>query len=250
MRVLVADSDLGFVEQIKKYVEEEEDIQFIGSVNRGQAIIPALNKFCPDVLLMELVFPDQDGLEVLKSLFDKCSKKPKIIIISVLGNDVYVQKANELGADFYLVKPFSLATLTKRIRQVSAMSSSQSFHHERQRQLITERIIHYFSAIGMPPHYKGYRYLVEAISLVIFEQEYLDKVTKRLYPMVAERFDTTPLHVERAIRHAIEMTWERGSFEQLNQLFPYSIDAQKGKPTNSSFIAAMAERIRLDIDLN
>lgn len=246
-RIMVADDNYDFCTSVQEYIEVEEDLEFLGFVCSGDQVISEVKSKRPDVLLLDLVMPNRDGMEILEEMRNSKEERPKIIVMSAFGQDSFVSQANSLGVDYYLVKPFSLATLVKRIRQILAISSRTEFHKEQHRHYIQDRVVNYFSLIGVPPHYKGYRYLIDAISLVSEDSNWLNGITKRLYPSIGRRYNTSYMQVERAIRHAIEITWEKGDLDQLQRLFPYIVDAEKGKPTNSSFIATMVDIIKLDV---
>lgn len=243
LRIMMADDNQEFCELVAAYLEKETDWVFVGSVPDGRSVIDSIQEWQPDVLLLDLVMPEYDGLAVLESLRCLDIQKPKIIVLSALGQDDLVSRVNQLGVDYYLMKPFSLPTLVKRIRQIASTNAHEEYHVEQGRQVRREKIISYLSLIGMPPHYKGYRYLLEAVLLVSQDKVWLDGVTKDLYPHVGRRFGTSATQVERAIRHAIEITWEKGNLAELERLFPYLVDAEKGKPTNSSFMAALGDII-------
>lgn len=247
IRIMIADDNREFCGLITDYLEAKSSMEVVDCVNDGTKVTAALKECQPDVLLLDLVMPNRDGLEVLEELTNYDGKRPKIIVMSAFGQDHMVAKANKYGVDYYLMKPFSLATLAKRINQIVTVSSTNEFRAEQVRQQLYERLVHYLSRIGMPPHYKGYRYVIDAILLVIQDKTWLHGVTKRLYPEVGKRYNTSSVQVERAIRHAIEITWEKGNLEELNSLFAYSVDAEKGKPTNSAFIAKMADIVDLEV---
>lgn len=251
MRVMIADDNVYFCEAVANYLSAEGDIEYVGHVGDGRHVLSMVEKVKPDVLLLDVVMPYVDGMTVLEELKSKVSvDRPRVIIISAFGQERYVGHANRLGADYYLMKPFSLAVLVKRIRQVMTIRSSLdcSLPSRINNDQVREQLIRYFEQMGVPPHYKGYRYLLEAVCLAYSDPSWLNGITKRLYPAVGSRFGTSGTQVERAMRHAIEVTWEKGNLEQLNHLFPYEVDAEKGKPTNSSFIAKMADIIALDLD--
>ena len=208
--------------------------------------------------------PHLDGLGVLEQLNTmELEKAPRIIILSAVGQDKITQKAITLGADYYTVKPFDMEVFTKRIREMFNSSSTQNvkfknfissiiddiFTQSENRtkppmDLETEitNIIH---EVGVPAHIKGYMYLREAITMVVNDMELLSAVTKELYPSIAKKYNTTASRVERAIRHAIEVAWGRGQIEAINRLFGYTVHGDKGKPTNSEFIAIIADKLRL-----
>lgn len=202
--------------------------------------------------------PHLDGLEVLERLNDfEGTYFPKVIVLSAVGQDKITQRAIELGAHYYIVKPFDFQVFVKRLRQISGMevnvvksklykenfTVNKPITTERNLETKITKIIH---EIGIPAHIKGYLYLREAITMVIEDMDFLGAITKELYPYIAVKFNTTPSRVERAIRHAIEVAWSRGRVDTINQLFGYTVNTNKGKPTNSEFIALIADKLRLE----
>ena len=231
---------------------------------------PALpNQLCdPDLVILDIIMPHLDGLGVLEKLNNmNLNKMPRVIILSAVGQDKITQKAIKLGADYYVVKPFDMDVFIKRIRDMfnSTESSEQSVNRLAQQNTMVSRetisqqvapeksepqdleteITNIIHEIGVPAHIKGYMYLREAITMVVNDMELLSAVTKELYPSIAKKYNTTASRVERAIRHAIEVAWGRGQVEAINKLFGYTINTEKGKPTNSEFIAIIADKLRL-----
>jgi two-component system response regulator (stage 0 sporulation protein A) len=218
----------------------------------------------PDVVVLDIIMPHLDGLGVLERLNEENLEiYPKIIVLSAVGQDKVTQRAIMLGADYYIVKPFDLGLLIRRIRELtndtdssytsrassmvvnnSKLSYSKPSAVNRNVSLEAEiaNIIH---GIGVPAHIKGYQYLREAIMMVVNNVDLLSGITKELYPGIAEKFSTTPSRVERAIRHAIEVAWSRGRIETINKYFGYTIHDEKGKPTNGEFIAMVADKLRM-----
>ena len=200
-----------------------------------------------------------DGLGVLEKLSQESMNKiPKIIILSAVGQDKITQRAIALGADYYIVKPFDLEVFVKRIKELATNSfalpdfsitshtlPSPSFQTRSRGHSLEAEITNIIHEIGVPAHIKGYQYLREAITMVINDMELLSGITKELYPGIAQKFNTTPSRVERAIRHAIEVAWSRGRVDTINKLFGYTIHDEKGKPTNGEFIAMVADKLRM-----
>jgi two-component system response regulator (stage 0 sporulation protein A) len=208
-----------------------------------------------EVLLLDLIMPYVDGIGVLEKLNEmNLNPRPKVVILTAFGQENITQKAVQLGADYYILKPFNLQVLGERIKQVardekmktskgSSMTISMPSSVPKDLEVEVTKIIH---EIGVPAHVKGYQYLRDAIMLVVDEINYLGAVTKELYPTIAQKYDTTPSRVERAIRHAIELAWDRGDYDKINNFFGYTISGEKGKPTNSEFIAIIADKLRLE----
>lgn len=212
-------------------------------------------KECPDVLVMDIVMPSLDGLEVMRKLREEHSaEKPAVIIVSNFVNEHTTQKAAELGAKYFMVKPINISLLYDRILSVGRQEEHPAVSGEIRMgrpiptaldvEAMVTGIIH---EIGVPAHIKGYQYLREAIMMTVADREVINAVTKVLYPTVAKRYKTTPSRVERAIRHAIEVAWDRGDLETLQSFFGYTVSGVKGKPTNSEFIAMIADRLSLQL---
>lgn len=253
IRILVADDNREFCSILSDYLSNQPDFQVMDICSNGVEVLDILAKKDIDVLILDLIMPYLDGIGVLEEVNRlKLSPRPRIIILTAFGQENITQKAVRLGADYYILKPFNLPVLGERVRQVIGdilpnMERSASLPQfipatPRDLELEVTRIIH---EIGVPAHVKGYQYLRAAIMLVTEEMNYLGAVTKELYPAIAKRYDTTPSRVERAIRHAIELAWERGDFERINKFFGYAANGEKGKPTNSEFIAIIADKLRL-----
>ena len=251
IRVGIADDNKVFATILAEYLSTQENIEVVGVANDGNQAIELIKNQSPDLLILDIIMPYLDGIGVLEKINEEQLKKPKILVLSAVGQEKITQRAIALGADYYILKPFDLAMLSKRISELMepelnvvsktvfpVVKAKKNYDLEA---MITE-IIH---EVGVPAHIKGYMYLRDAISLVISNMEYLNSVTKMLYPKIAEKYNTTPSRVERAIRHAIEVAWSRGKTEVLNELFGYTINDEKGKPTNSEFIALIADKLRL-----
>lgn len=248
VRVLLADDNRDFCELVREFFSRQDDLELVGIAGNGLEVLDLLAKTNPQVLILDIIMPHLDGLGVLEKLNSlDLPRKPKVIMLTAFGQENITQRVVELGADYYVLKPFSLDVLASRIRQlVSAAASPAATPRPRTRSMDLEvtNIIH---EIGIPAHIKGYLYLRDAILAVISRIELLGAVTKELYPMIATKYKTTPSRVERAIRHAIEVAWNRGNFEVINSLFGYTVNLERGKPTNSEFIAMVADKLRMEL---
>lgn len=256
IKVLVADDNREFCGILKDYFTNEPDFEMIDVCSNGIEALEILKKSEVEVLILDLIMPYMDGIGVLEKINEmNLEKRPKIIILTAFGQENITQKAVQLGADYYILKPFNLQTLGDRVKQVArdvkvnterrspVMGISMPTSSPKNLEVEVTRIIH---EIGVPAHVKGYQYLRDAIMLVVGEINYLGAVTKELYPTIAQKYDTTPSRVERAIRHAIELAWDRGDIDKINKVFGYTVSGEKGKPTNSEFIAIIADRLRLE----
>ena len=260
--VIIADDNKEFCSILNDYLLNQKDIVVTGIEKDGKEALTLIEEKKPDLVVLDIIMPHLDGLGVLERLNSMdLDKFPRIVVLSAVGQDKITQRAITLGADYYVVKPFDMDIFTKRIRDMFndtignnepvkkqvAMTATEMISTSNNRgpvDLETEitNIIH---EIGVPAHIKGYMYLREAITMVVNDMELLSAVTKELYPSIAKKYNTTASRVERAIRHAIEVAWGRGQVEAINKLFGYTVHNEKGKPTNSEFIAIIADKLRL-----
>lgn len=246
INVMIADDNKEFCEIVREYFSRLDDFNLCGVAHNGNEALQLIEENEPDVVLLDIIMPHLDGIGVLERVGQmNLSRRPKFMVVSTLGQEAMTQRTVQLGADYYLLKPFDLNVLETRIRQLLNGRPGAGQLTPRGRNLDVEvtKIIH---QIGVPAHVKGYQYLRDAILLVIEDMGLLGAVTKELYPMIARKYQTTPSRVERAIRHAIELAWDRGNVDMINRFFGYTVKMDKGKPTNSEFIAIIADRIRID----
>ena len=268
--ILIADDNIDFTRTLSAYLEKMEDIEVVGIAKDGNEAFEIIKGTHPDigdvkdVLLLDVIMPHLDGIGVLEKLNETTmTKKPITIMLSAVGQDKITQKAISLGAQYYVVKPFDIELLIKRIRDLRYYQpapnnnfiareskpqyidiSPENKKDERNLEALVTNLIH---EVGVPAHIKGYQYLREAIMMVVNDIEVINQITKQLYPDLAKKFHTTPSRVERAIRHAIEVAWNRGNTDEVENIFGYTVSATKGKPTNSEFIAMIADKLRLEL---
>ncbi|MGN8896341.1 sporulation transcription factor Spo0A [Flavonifractor sp. HCP28S3_F3] len=242
-RILVADANEEFRRILTAGLAEEADMELAGETGDGPEAVRLAEREAPDVVVMDLVLAKMDGLEVLQKLAE-LSARPRVLVLSSFVRGNVAELAAARGADYYMIKPCKLAAVTERIRQLATGEADGEQQQEQDRNLesTVTAIIH---EIGVPAHIKGYQYLRESILIAVKDMEVINAVTKILYPEVAKRFGTTASRVERAIRHAIEVAWDRGDLETLQKYFGYTVSNAKGKPTNSEFIAMIADRLQL-----
>ena len=250
LKVLVADDNREFSELLTDYLSQQPGIEIVGNAFNGKEALALVKETKPDILLLDIIMPHLDGLGVLEQVSAmKQNDMPKVIMLTAFGQEAITQKAVELGASYYILKPFNLDVLAERIRQLgNGRSNGYTTNTPAPRQIkkdLQEEVTSIIHEIGIPAHIKGYLYLREAILMVVEEVELLGMVTKVLYPRIAERYDTTSSRVERAIRHAIEVAWSRNNIDIIKKFFGYTINTERGKPTNSEFIALVADRLRL-----
>jgi len=248
-RILIVDDNKEFCQLLEEYLNEQKDFKVVGVAYNGEEGLKLLKEEGPDILVLDLIMPHLDGIGVMEEMKRLRINEVKTIILTAFGQEEITQRVVELGANYYIMKPFDLDKLAERIRQLIKPPASGSNGYVIRRNTANKkidvdvRITEVMHKLGVPAHIKGYLYLREAIEMVIKEVELLGAVTKKLYPAVAECYHTTPSRVERAIRHAIEVAWERGNTEVLKDYFSKS----GGKPTNSQFIAKIADKLRLEL---
>lgn len=255
IQVTLADDNREFAELLRDHLQSQEDIEVIGVAHNGGEVMEMLRQQIPDVLVLDIIMPHLDGLGVLERLQEmSLPTMPKIVMLTAFGQENVTQRAVELGASYYILKPFDMEVLTHRIRQLVGVptstsrvkSSSVSTFNSSKAHNLDANITSVIHEIGVPAHIKGYLYLREAITMVYNEVDLLGSITKTLYPRIAEKYNTTASRVERAIRHAIEVAWSRGNIDSIKALFGYTINVTKAKPTNSEFIAMVADKLRIE----
>ena len=259
-KILIVDDNKEFVKLLTIYINSQSDMEVVASDYDGQNTVELIKKYNPDVLLLDIIMPEKDGLAVLEDIAkDNSLKRPITIVMSAIGQEKITQKAIALGATYYVVKPFDMETLIERLRDLLDNSSgyentnfnmcyskNDTKSNSKINTPIEVRVTNMIHDVGVPAHIKGYQYIREAIILAIKDEEMINAITKTLYPTLASMFNTTPSRVERAIRHAIEVAWNRGQIEIHDKIFGYTVNSNKGKPTNSEFIAMIADRLRLE----
>jgi two-component system response regulator (stage 0 sporulation protein A) len=240
--MLVEDNE-EFLNNLISFFRSDEGFDIVATARDGEQAIELFNSVRPDVLVLDLVMPGKDGFAVLSAI-DKGAAK--IVVLSALSQDVFAVKALELGADYYMMKPCSLKDLGERIRELLDKPAFRKKRVKTANHSIEERITNIFITVGIPAHIKGYQFLREAIKMAVDSPDIINSITKRLYPEVAEKFLTTASKVERAIRHAIEVAWNRGKIENINSLFGVRVYSNNEKPTNGEFIALVADKMLLE----
>jgi two-component system, response regulator, stage 0 sporulation protein A len=271
--VLLADDNIEFGNLLNKYLSQEEDIRVVGVARDGIEAFDMIIDLAPDIVVLDIIMPNLDGIGVLEKLSTmQLKRKPLFIILTAIGQDIFIQKAISLGAEYYIVKPFDINVLVSRIRQiyndekVTAFTQSKitqrvanetskqpnqlkelnQINHSLNLEMEVTNLMH---EIGIPPHMSGYQYIREAIIMTVNNSKVFSSITRVLYPTVAEKFSSTPQKVERAIRNAIESAWERGNPDTVDALFGYTVNNAKGKPTNSEFIAMIADKVRMNMSI-
>ena len=256
IKVLIADDNLRSAGLMEDAIKKDKEIEVIGKAEDGLDALEQIRTKEPDVVLLDLIMPKLDGLGVMEHVKKDITLKkvPSFIVITGIGQEVVTESAFELGASYYMLKPFDYELVISRIKQLRGVSSHRRIEGgaaakggnvflERNLESDVTNVIH---EIGVPAHIKGYHYLRDAIMMSVNDTEMLNSITKQLYPTIAKRHKTTPSRVERAIRHAIEVAWSRGKMDTIDALFGYTVNGVKGKPTNSEFVALIADKIRLE----
>lgn len=259
LSVLVADSDEGFAKGLCDLLETQKDMRSVGVVRSGDLVCAAVEQRRPDVLVMDMVLPALDGLGVLKALQGLSCHRPLVIMASCVGQEVYTRSALRLGASYYLLKPVDGELLLERIRELCALQEAESVlplpesggaSFVAEAGSLRKRATRLLHDIGIPAHLSGHNYLRDAILLVLEDREAIYHMTKEVYPAIGSKYGKTPGSVEKAIRTALDVAWLRGRTEVLDEIFRFTVSAQKGRPTNSEFVALVADRLELETGNN
>ncbi len=242
--IYIADTDEE--KKLETYFINNEYFTLIGSSSNGQQVMQDCKNLQPDFLVSEVLLSESDGFLVLESLKKEMKEKcPKIIFISNLSHSGFVSKAIKEGASYFMVKPITPQNLEQRLLELAKQNNNVNVESQAEKQL-DEKISNIFISIGIPAHIKGYQFLREAVKLAVEEPEIIGSITKRLYPAIAEKFETSSSKVERGMRHAIEVAWNRGKIENINSLFGLRIYSSNEKPTNGELIALIADKMLME----
>ena len=245
IKVLMIDDNVNLVEMVEDYFDNHPRIEIVGKANDGEEGLKIIKEgnLKYDLVVLDLIMPNKDGLSVLKEL-KKCKISLNIIVATSYNAPDTIRKVSEYGVNYYILKPFELSDLEDKILDTFNISEKKTINLlNNNLQISISKMLH---ELGMPSHIKGYQYIREAISMVYDNPEIVGGITKELYPELASRFDTTVSRVERAIRHAIEVSWNRGDWDLMEDIFGHSVDIDKAKPTNSEFIVTVADKLRLE----
>ncbi|MEY8338805.1 sporulation transcription factor Spo0A [Lachnospiraceae bacterium 62-35] len=260
LNIAIADDNPQTLRLLGDILEGEEGFNVVGRAENGEDAYNMIMKTKPDVVLLDIIMPRLDGISVMERVKKnkELPKVPSFIMVTAAGSENITEEAFSKGANYYIMKPFDKEVIVDKVRRVG-MSRQKSVpaggvrkvkpylnKEEYMEQNLEHDVTQMLHEIGIPAHIKGYQYLRDAIGISVEEQDMLTSVTKILYPTIAKRHQTTPSRVERAIRHAIEVAWSRGKMDTINEIFGYTVSNGKGKPTNSEFIALIADKIRLD----
>lgn len=240
IKLYIADSEN---DNILNYFSKKDEYEVVGSSQNGQDVIKDVEALKPDFLITEVMLSGMDGFMVLENLKKQVKEMPKIIFISNLSHSGFISKAIKEGASYFMVKPIIPENLEERIKDLMSDNNEKEIKNEKQ---LDEKISNIFISIGIPAHIKGYQFLREAVKLAVEEPEIIGSITKKLYPTIAEKFETSSSKVERGMRHAIEVAWNRGKIENINSLFGLKIYSSNEKPTNGELIALIADKMLME----
>ena len=245
--VMIADNTEEFCSSLVTALQRSEGFRVVGTANDGEQAVRMILEKQPQILVLDLMLSKKDGLSVLKAI-STMDRKPAVLATSGFITDYVASAAANLGVQYLMLKPCDMTALTERLEELRGGQTVRSFSAAQESkpsiEAMVTSIIH---EIGVPAHIKGYQYLREAIIIAAEDMDVINAITKVLYPQVAKAFQTTPSRVERAIRHAIEVAWDRGDLDTLQRFFGYTVSNTKGKPTNSEFIALIADKLQLQL---
>ena len=259
LNVAIADDNERMLELLDEIISQDQELEIVGKAVNGEEAYQLIKSKHPDVVLLDIIMPKLDGLSVMDKINhdSELTKHPTFIVITAIGQEKITENAFAMGADYYIMKPFDNEMIINRIKQMKnglrrkgtqeqrgpkACESKETYMDYNLETDVTDMI----HEIGVPAHIKGYQYLRDAIIMSVKDMDMLNSITKILYPTIAKMHQTTPSRVERAIRHAIEVAWSRGKMDTIDELFGYTVSNGQGKPTNSEFMALIADRIRLE----
>ena len=255
LNVAIADDNQKILDMLENIISMDKELNLVGKAKNGEEMCQIIKDRQPDVVLLDLIMPKMDGLTVMEQVNqdNSVNKRPYFIVITAVGQERITEDAFNKGANYYVMKPFNNEVLLDRIKSVRKMFRNYEKKNEDGRlegtargEDLENRVTNMLHEIGIPAHIKGYHYLRDAIIMAVKDMDVLNAITKILYPTVAKKYQTTSSRVERAIRHAIEVAWSRGKLDTLDELFGYTVSTGKGKPTNSEFIALIADTIQLE----
>lgn len=275
-KVMICDDNVDFSAVLKEYIDSYEEFEVVACASDGESGIELIKQAEPDILILDMIMPKIDGLGLLEWMNTNTTiqKRPLVIVLSGIGHDKITSRALELGAEYYVIKPFDMKVLVDRmlhlvnenrvIRYTSTPVNTLPFvsdfistpnvdnnnTYSVSQEIIKKTVTNKLLEIGVPAHVKGYQYLRDAVITVIHDPDMINAMTKCLYPDIATKYNSTPSRVERAIRHAIEIAFSRGDNQKLHQFFGYTIQSNKGKPTNSEFIALMADHLSISLKIS
>lgn len=259
IKIFIADDNTEFISTLVTYLDSQEDMEVMATAKDGTEAVQKIIEMNPDVVILDVIMPQLDGLGVLEAMREKMDALPICVMLSAVGQDKVTTRALSLGAQYYIVKPFEMEVLIKRIRELIKNQpieiaspklkelKKNYVQVDTTKSNLETKVTNVIHDVGVPAHIKGYQYLRDGIIMAVNNADVINQVTKQLYPDLAKKYKTTPSRVERAIRHAIEVAWNRGQIESMQSIFGYTVNSNRGKPTNSEFIAMIADKLRLEL---
>ena len=243
INVLMIDDNNSIIEKTKKYFSSHAVINVVKTINNGQEGLDYIikNSKSFDVIIMDIIMPKMDGISILEEM-QKQGIKKNVIILTSYKKETTIKMVSEYDVDYYMLKPFDISALEKRILSIAGKNGKNNEKKNSNVEVEISKLLH---SLGIPSHIRGYQYIRESVYIMYQNPDMIGGITKCIYPEIANRFETTASRVERAIRHAIEVSWTRGDYEMMEELFGHSVDYDRSKPTNSEFIATLADSLRL-----
>lgn len=243
--ILIGEGTKEYRDTVQELLEQDGRVKVVGSTDSGEELLTLCKKLKPDVVMMELIYTGVDGIDAMEQML-QAKPDMKILVCSGLMQQHMLELVADSGSCYFMLKPTQIHIVVQRLRQLANLGDKVKKKTKVSAISMETAVTNIIHEIGVPAHIKGYQYLREAILISVEDMEVINAVTKVLYPEVAKRYNTTPSRVERAIRHAIEVAWDRGDLETLQKYFGYTVSNIKGKPTNSEFVAMIADRLRLE----
>lgn len=262
LSIAIADDNERIVEMLDNILSNDMTLKIVGKAGNGEDMLGIIKEKEPDVVLIDIIMPKMDGITVMEKVRKDSSikKQPRFLVLSAIGQDDVTEHAFLAGASYYIMKPFNQEMVLKKVKECQKKAENSQYEttksafgsiaKESQKEAtpynLETDVTNIIHEVGVPAHIKGYHYLRDAIIMSVNDIEMLNSITKVLYPTIAKKYQTTSSRVERAIRHAIEVAWGRGKMDTIDELFGYTVNNGKGKPTNSEFVALIADKIRLE----
>lgn len=248
-KIMLVDDNEVIIDLYERTLKEVAGMEIIAKAKDGEEAIKILENNVEniDLIILDIVMPKKDGIDVLKFMKDNNINK-KIIVVTSCNSEITIRSVTELGASYYMLKPVDMNALVEKIKELNKENKVNLGFNIDDKNLQVN-VTHILHELGVPSHIKGYHYLREGIKLIYNNPELIGGITKELYPSIAKKFASTDTRVERSIRHAIEVSWNRGNWDLMQDLFGYSVDIDKAKPTNSEFIVTIADKLRMDLNI-
>ena len=249
-KIMLVDDNEKVIELYEGLFKDVSGLEIVNISKDGEEAINYLESNIEniDLIILDIVMPKKDGIDVLNFMKENYINK-KIIVVTSCNSEATIRKATELGANYYMLKPVSEDKLIEKVKELTTANDKINVGYNIDDNNLQVNVTHVLHELGVPSHIKGYHYLREGIKLIYNNPELIGGITKELYPSIAKKFSSTDTRVERSIRHAIEVSWNRGNWDLMQDLFGYSVDIDKAKPTNSEFIVTIADKLRMDFNI-